>query len=67
MEVDLKRTVQKQATRARGRFARGESGNPTGRPTGAVNKAQREAKEFCSSIVDDLQYQAAFRSRAVKG
>lgn len=38
-----------------------------GRAKGTPNKATREAKEFCASIVDDAEYQATIRSRALAG
>jgi hypothetical protein len=31
------------------------------------NKATREAKEFCASVVDDPAYQATIRRRAMRG
>jgi hypothetical protein len=38
-----------------------------GRKKGVPNRATREAKEFCASIVDDVQYQETVRKRAMKG
>jgi hypothetical protein len=38
-----------------------------GRPKGALNKATREAREFCASIVDDVEYQTTVRRRAIEG
>jgi hypothetical protein len=38
-----------------------------GRPKGVPNKATREAKEFCASVVDDPAYQATIRRRAMRG
>jgi hypothetical protein len=38
-----------------------------GRTKGTLNKATREAKEFCASVIDDPAYQARLRSRAVTG
>jgi hypothetical protein len=38
-----------------------------GRPKGVPNKATREAKEFCASVVDDPDYQATIRRRAMRG
>lgn len=37
-----------------------------GRKKGTPNKATREAKEFCASIIDDPRYQRALRARAIK-
>ena len=38
-----------------------------GRRPGSLNKVTVEAKEFCASIVDDPQYQAKLRARALAG
>jgi hypothetical protein len=38
-----------------------------GRAKGTLNKATREAKEFCASVVDDPAYQANIRRRALAG
>src|SRR4029453_7746441 len=38
-----------------------------GRPRGALNKATRDAQEFCRSVVDDPMYQARLRRRAMNG
>ena len=38
-----------------------------GRQKGTPNKATREAKEFCSAIVDDPAYQRRLRKRALDG
>ena len=38
-----------------------------GRKKGTANKATVEARAFCVSIVDDPQYQARFRHRALQG
>jgi Family of unknown function (DUF5681) len=51
----------------RGRFAPGQSGNVAGRPKGTQNRATREAKEFCRSVVDDPRYQVSLRRRAIAG
>jgi hypothetical protein len=37
-----------------------------GRKKGSLNKATREAQEFCASIIDDPQYQRTLRRRAIK-
>lgn len=37
-----------------------------GRKRGTPNKATREAKEFCASIIDDPTYQQNLRERAIK-
>jgi hypothetical protein len=36
-----------------------------GRRKGTSNKATREAKEFCASIIDDPEYQRTLRERAI--
>jgi hypothetical protein len=38
-----------------------------GRAKGTLNKATREAKVFCASVVDDPVYQANIRRRALAG
>jgi hypothetical protein len=37
-----------------------------GRRRGTPNRATREAKAFCASIVDDPRYQRNLRARAIK-
>jgi hypothetical protein len=36
------------------------------RKKGTPNKATREAKEFCASIIDDPRYQSTGRARAIR-
>lgn len=38
-----------------------------GRKRGTLNRATREAREFCVSIIEDPRYQASFRRRAMRG
>jgi hypothetical protein len=38
-----------------------------GHPKGALNKTTREAPEFCAGVVDDPEYQATVRRRALEG
>lgn len=52
----------KNRQRTGGRFARGVSGNPSGRKKGAVNKVTRIAKDFCFGLVADPVYQANFQA-----
>jgi hypothetical protein len=42
-------------------------GGSPGRPKGVPNRATVDAREFCSSIVDDPAYQARLRRRALAG
>jgi hypothetical protein len=38
-----------------------------GRSKGTLNKATREARSFCASVVDDVVYQNRLRRRALAG
>jgi len=49
------------------RFKPGQSGNPHGRPAGSQNKATKDAKEFCSELVDSPEYRAALNARLLAG
>ena len=47
-------------------FAKGQSGNPAGRPPGP-NKATREIKEAARALLEDREYQAALKVRLREG
>ena len=48
-------------------FRRGVSGNPTGRPRGALNKSTLEARQLATSLIDDPLYLDALRRRLIAG
>lgn len=48
-------------------FPKGVSANPAGRPVGAKNRATKDAKEFCSELVDSPEYREALRLRLLNG
>jgi hypothetical protein len=50
-----------------GSFKPGQSGNPSGRPPGAVNKVTQEVRELTRGLVDDPEYQAGLRERLLEG
>ena len=53
----------RQKTRRVGRWKKGETGNPRGRPKGAQNKATLEVREFCRGLIDRREYQARLVQR----
>ncbi len=57
----------KTKTRRIGRWRKGETGNPHGRPKGAVNKASREVREFCRGLLERPAYQKQFLGRWESG
>lgn len=48
-------------------FRQGTSGNPTGRPKGAKNKASRELKEFWREFFDSADYRESLKLRVSRG
>lgn len=54
----LKTTGKKQmAKEIKGKFGKGESGNPAGRPKGSRNKATQDVKAWISGIIDQNRKQ----------
>jgi len=67
MDADQNSPVRAKR-RPRGKpFAKGQSGNPTGRPRGARNHATLDAKEFCAQLVDSDEYRESLRKRLLAG
>jgi len=53
--------------RAGTRFAKGQSGNPAGRPKGATNKATREIKAIAQGLLENPKYREALGKRLIAG
>ena len=49
------------------RWKKGESGNPNGRPKGALNKSRREIKEILEQNIDFEKIVLKLEERALKG
>lgn len=49
------------------RFQKGQSGNPGGKPKGAVGLVKRTLNELLKGIADDPDYQESLRARAIAG
>lgn len=49
------------------RFQKGQSGNPGGKPKGAVGLVKRTLNELLKGIADDPEYHESLRSRAIAG
>ena len=50
-----------------GKFKKGQSGNPGGRPMGALNNSTREIKEILRENVDYVRIVRRLQQRALKG
>jgi len=57
----------KTKTKNLGRWRKGETGNPHGRPKSAVNKATREVRELCRGLLGRAAYQQQFLERWESG
>ena len=61
-------SLLKTRKKQRGRpFTPGQSGNPKGRPKGALSKVTLEARAACAAIVDDPDYRQKLTARAKAG
>lgn len=49
------------------RFQKGQSGNPGGKPKGAVGLVKRTLHELLKGIADDPEYHESLRTRAIAG
>jgi len=49
------------------KFKAGASGNPHGRPKGALNKATRDIRAFARAMLEDPAYIESLRKRMARG
>jgi len=57
----------RKKTRRVGRWKKGETGNPLGRPKGVLNKTTREVRDLCRGLVEGPKYQKWLASQLEGG
>jgi hypothetical protein len=66
-EIQITEKNRQEQAFIMGKFKKGQSGNPTGRPKGAVNRSTRHIKEILSENVDYVRIVKRLQQKALRG